>query len=239
MMTICRRRPNDPWVPSKSPVRVRPRLSEKPGVPFLYSAAKRFFPIAVRDLSGAIFTRSIHDLTAAAWFGGSLMGAIGLNGAAAEAKDPAERTRLSSAGWMKWAPFQTAAFASHLVADLAIAWENKGRIAKQEGVARYTVIKTAVTVVGAAVTLYSGILGKKVEKLSGEGAEGATEPHGAASDELKAAQQQLKLLQWAIPGFAALVIILGAKHGELQRPENVAKGLARSTARAKRAQSPK
>ena len=176
-------------------------------------------------MAGNLIARSVHDLTAAAWFGGSLMGAIGLNGAAAQAKDPAERTRLSSAGWMKWAPFQTAAFASHLVADLAIAWENKGRIAKQEGVARDTVIKTAVTVVGAAVTLSSGILGKKVETLSGEGAEGATEPHAAASDELKAAQQQLKMLQWAVPGFAALVIILGAKHGEMQRPKNVFAGL--------------
>jgi hypothetical protein len=28
--------------------------------------------------------RSLHDLGLAAWFGGSLMGAVGLNGAAAE-----------------------------------------------------------------------------------------------------------------------------------------------------------
>ena len=178
-------------------------------------------------MAGNLIARSIHDLTAAAWFGGSLMGAIGLNGAAAQAKDPAERTRLSSAGWMKWAPVQTAAFASHLVADLAIAWENKGRIAQQDGVARDTAIKTAVTVAGAAVTLYSGILGKKVEKLSGEGAEGATEPRPGASDELKAAQQQLKMLQWAIPAFAGAVVILGAKHGEMQRPKNVFAGLHR------------
>jgi len=178
-------------------------------------------------MAGNLIARSVHDLTAAAWFGGSLMGAIGLNGAAAQAKDPAERTRLSSAGWMRWAPVQTAAFAAHLAADLAIAWENKGRIAKQDGVARDTAIKTVVTLAGAGVTLYSGILGKKVEKLADEGAKGATEPQPAASHELKSAQQQLKLLQWAIPGFAALVIILGAKHGEMQRPTNVFAGLRR------------
>ena len=153
------------------------------------------------------------------------MGAIGLNGAAAEAKDPSERTRLSSAGWMRWAPVQTAAFATHLAADLAIAFENKGRIAKQDGVARDTVIKTAVTVAGAAVTLYSGILGKKVQKLASEGSEGATEPRPGASDELKAAQQQLKALQWVIPAFAGAVVVLGAKHGEMQRPKNVFAGL--------------
>jgi hypothetical protein len=179
------------------------------------------------NMAGNLIARSVHDLTAAAWFGGSLMGAIGLNGAAAEAKDPSERTRLSSAGWMRWAPVQTAAFATHLAADLAIAFENKGRIAKQDGVARDTVIKTAVTLAGAAVTLYSGILGKKVEKLAGEGSEGATEPRPGASDELKAAQQQLKALQWVIPAFAGAVVVLGAKHGEMQRPKNVFAGLQR------------
>lgn len=176
-------------------------------------------------MAGNLLARSVHDLTAAAWFGGSLMGAIGLNGAAAEAKDPAERTRLSSRGWMKWAPIQTAAFASHLVADLAIAWENRERIAKQDSVGADTIYKTAVTLAGAAVTLYAGVLGKKVEKLAGEGAEGATEPRAGASDQLQAAQKQLKALQWTIPVFAAWVIVLGAKHGEMQRPKNVFKGL--------------
>ena len=176
-------------------------------------------------MAGNLLARSVHDLTAAAWFGGSLMGAIGLNGAAAEAKDPAERTRLSSSGWMKWAPIQTTAFVTHLVADLFIAWENKERIATQGGVGADTVYKTVVTVAGAAVTLYAGILGKKVEKLAGEGSQGATEPRPGASDELQAAQTQLKALQWAIPAFAAWVIVLGAKHGEMQRPQNVAKGL--------------
>ncbi|WP_028267251.1 hypothetical protein [Arthrobacter sp. MA-N2] len=176
-------------------------------------------------MAGNLLARSVHDLTAAAWFGGSLMGAIGLNGAAAEARDPSERIRLSSLGWMKWAPVQTAAFATHLIADLAIAWENKGRIAKQDGVAVNTVYKTAVTLIGAAVTLYAGMLGKNVEKMANEGAQGATEPRPGASAELQSAQKQLKLLQYTIPAFAAWVIVLGARHGEMQRPKNVVKGL--------------
>ncbi|MEN3344056.1 MAG: hypothetical protein V7635_632 [Arthrobacter sp.] len=154
------------------------------------------------------------------------MGALGLNGAAAEAKDPAERTRLSSLGWKKWSPVQAAAFALHIPAGLAIMWENKGRMAKQEDVTRLTVYKGIVTLVGAAVTLYAGMLGAKVEKLASEGAEGATEPRPGASDELRAAQQQLKILQWTIPAFAGTVIVLGARHGEMQRPKNVFKGLA-------------
>jgi hypothetical protein len=176
-------------------------------------------------MAGNLIARSIHDLTAAAWFGGSLMGAVGLNGATAEAKDPAERTRLSSLGWMKWGPIQTAAFGTHLLADLFIALENKERIATQHGVARLTIYKSIVTVLGAGVTLYAAAMGKKVDRLAGEGAAGATEPKPGASDELTAAQKQLKYLQWAIPFFAGWVIILGAKHGEMQRPKNVVKGL--------------
>ncbi len=179
-------------------------------------------------MAGNLVARSIHDLTAAAWFGGSLMGAIGLNGAAAEAKDPAERARLSSLGWKKWAPYQAGAFGAHLLSGLAILQENKGRLTAQDGVARLSVYKSVVTLAGAAVTLYAGLLGAKVEKLAAEGARGATEPKPDASEELKTAQQQLKILQWTIPVFAGWVIVLGAKHGEMQRPKNVLKGFIRS-----------
>jgi len=44
------------------------------------------------------FVRSLHDLGAAAWFGGSLMGALGVNGAAAEVRDPTDRARVAAAG---------------------------------------------------------------------------------------------------------------------------------------------
>jgi hypothetical protein len=37
--------------------------------------------------------RSLHDLGAAAWFGGNLMGAVGVNGASKDVKDPADGPR--------------------------------------------------------------------------------------------------------------------------------------------------
>ncbi len=177
-------------------------------------------------MAGNLVARSIHDLTAGAWFGGSLMGAIGLNGATSAAKEPAERTRLSSLGWKHGRRSRRLP----LPRISCPAWPSPGRTraasATQDGVAGLNVYKTAVTLAGAAVTLYAGILGSKVEKLADEGAEGATEPKPGASDELKAAQKQLKILQWAIPVFAGRVIVLGAKHGEMQRPKNVFQGLA-------------
>lgn len=178
-------------------------------------------------MAGNLIARSVHDLSAGAWFGGSLMGAIGLNGATAQAKDPTERTRLSSLGWGKWAPVQAAALGAHLLAGGVVAWKNKDRLAKQHGVMRLSGYKTIVTLIGAGVTFYSGMVGKKVDQLSQEGAQGATEPKAGASPELESAQRQLKVLQWVIPVFAGWVMVLGAKQGEMQRPTNVLKGLAK------------
>ncbi|EMY33946.1 hypothetical protein D477_012243 [Arthrobacter crystallopoietes BAB-32] len=176
-------------------------------------------------MSGNLIARSIHDLTAGAWFGGSLMGAVGLNGAAAEARDAAERTRLSSLGWKRWAPVQMGAFLAHLGSGVPLIIDNSRRLTEQHGVMRLTVYKTIVTLTGAAVTAYAGMLGRKVEMLSPEGAEGATEPGPTSSEELAKAQKQLKVLQWMVPVFAGWVMVLGAKEGEMQRVENVALGM--------------
>jgi putative copper export protein len=42
--------------------------------------------------------RTLHDLGLAAWFGGSLMGATGVNGAAAVVQDSTQRLRVANTG---------------------------------------------------------------------------------------------------------------------------------------------
>lgn len=176
-------------------------------------------------MAGNLLARSVHDLSAAAWFGGSLMGAVGLNGAAAEAKDPKERTRLAAVGWAKWAPIQAAAFGAHAIGGVGLILGNKGRVAGQDGALANTVVKSVVTVAGMGLSLYAGILGKKVGDLADEGAKGATEPGASSSPELAAAQKQLKIVQWALPVVSGVVIVLGAQQGEQQRPTNLVSGL--------------
>jgi hypothetical protein len=58
--------------------------------------------------------RTLHDLGLAAWFGGSLMGAAGLNGAAAAVEDPTQRLRVANSGWARWTPLNLAGIAAHL-----------------------------------------------------------------------------------------------------------------------------
>jgi hypothetical protein len=161
--------------------------------------------------------RSMHDLGLAAWFGGSLMGAVGLNGATGQAQDPQERTRLSSLGWARWTPVQVAAVGVHAIGGLGLMADNKNRVAADSGTRANTQAKLWLTVAAAGVTLYSGVLGGKVKAMQEQGAEGATEPSPTADSELTSAQKQLQTLQWTIPAMTGALIILGAQQGEQQR----------------------
>lgn len=162
--------------------------------------------------------RSMHDLGLATWFGGSLMGAVGLNGATAEAHDPQERTRLSSKGWKRWSPVAATAIGVHAIGGAGLIASNSKRVQQQDEAANNTVIKLGLTIVAAGLTAWSGALGRKVEQEQQQGAVGATEPHAGASEGLRAAQRQLKLTQWAIPAITGTLIVMGAQQGEQQKP---------------------
>src|SRR5690625_3800660 len=172
--------------------------------------------------------RSLHDVGLAAWFGGSLMGAIGLNGAAAEARDPRERLELSSAGWGRWAPVNALAIGAHVVGGIGLLGGNKARLAKRPETQANTSVKTALTVAAVLTTAYSGMQGAKVAKHADEGGAGATEPRPGASRKLRKAQRRLRLAQWAIPALTGTIVVLSAQQGEQQRPAaGVLRGMKR------------
>jgi hypothetical protein len=100
--------------------------------------------------------RSLHDLGLAAWFGGSLMGAVGLNGAAAVVDRPEQRLRVANAGWARWTPVNLAGIAAHVAGGSMLLVANKGRLAGQRGVATATIAKTALTGLALAATATRG-----------------------------------------------------------------------------------
>jgi hypothetical protein len=160
----------------------------------------------------------MHDLGLAAWFGGTLMGAVGLNGGTAQAKSPAERLRLSSAGWAKWAPVQLAAIIVHGIGGVGLIVGNKGRLAAQSEARTNTIVKLVITGLAGGASLYSAILGRTIGAHAQEGGEGVTEPDPTASAALVAAQKKQRILQWTIPALTAVLVVLGAQQGEQQRP---------------------
>ncbi len=72
--------------------------------------------------------RALNDLGLAAWFGGSLMGAIGLNGAAARVDHPRERVAVANAGWSRWTPANLAAIGAYTVGSLVLTGANRSRL---------------------------------------------------------------------------------------------------------------
>jgi hypothetical protein len=169
--------------------------------------------------------RSLHDLGLAIWFGGSLAGAVGFNGAAADVPDKKLRLRVANAAWARWTPVNLAGIAAHLVGGAGLLYANKGRVAGQQGVAASTVAKAALTGTALGVTAYSRALGKKLETADGEPVEGGTEPSPLTSPEIAKAQRQLKVCQWLVPGLTAGLHVLNALHGEQQRPRQQLPGI--------------
>ncbi|KGJ71646.1 hypothetical protein GY21_20755 [Cryobacterium roopkundense] len=162
--------------------------------------------------------RSLHDIGLAAWFGGSLMGAVGLNGAAAAANNPRERVALASVGWKRWAPVQLAALAAHGIGGAGLIAANKARLAGQPGARANTGVKLVLTLVSIGSSMYSGILGTRMAEHTNERSAGVTEPSSDTSAELASAQTQQRVLQWITPAVTFVLVILAAQQGEQQRP---------------------
>jgi len=144
--------------------------------------------------------RTLHDVGLATWFGGSLMGATGVNGAAAAVEDPTQRLRVANTGWARWTPLNLAGIAAHLAGGAVLTGANKSRLAGQQGVAAASGVKTALTVAALGTT---------------------------APDQVTRAQRQLTMLQWVIPALTGALLVINARMGEQQRPTQVTKGLVR------------
>lgn len=111
--------------------------------------------------------RSLHDVGLATWFGGSLMGAVGLSGAAkAQGESREEGARIASSGWAMGAPVGAAAIGMHLVGSSGLLAANAARVVTQQGVCASTLAKTVLIGAAPAATAYTRVLGKK----SGRGA---------------------------------------------------------------------
>jgi len=162
--------------------------------------------------------RSLHDVGLAAWFGGSLMGAVGLNSAGSAVSNPRERLAVVSVGWKHWAPVQWAALVAHGIGGVGLIAGNAGRLATQPEGRVNTGVKLGLTVVAVGATVYSAVAGMKMGANAGEPVEGTTEPAPETSDKLESAQNQQRILQWVTPAVTLVLIVLGAQQGEQQRP---------------------
>ncbi|MFN7149731.1 MAG: hypothetical protein ACK4V6_09650, partial [Microthrixaceae bacterium] len=114
------------------------------------------------DHSSNTFARSLHDIGLATWFGGSLMGAIGLNSSAASVADDDQSTDVAGAGWSAWTPVNLAAIGAYVVGGSVLTLSNRKRLGAQQGVGTTAIVKTALSAVALAATGYSRVVGQRV-----------------------------------------------------------------------------
>ncbi len=167
--------------------------------------------------------RAMNDIGLAAWFGGSLMGAVGLNPAADTARRSAA---VAETGWRRWTFVNAAAIASTAAGGLMLTKENKSRVAAQAGVGSMAITKAVLLGGAGAASLYARMLGQRVARANQEGApvSGTTQPSNATPPEVARAQRQLKVMQWMVPALTGATILVDAQMSEQQRPLQVARG---------------
>lgn len=168
--------------------------------------------------------RTMHDVGLAAWFGGSLMGAIGLNAAAGSVDDPKQRGRVANAGWDRWTPVNAAAIGAHLLGAAGLLLANRERVTAQAGVGASSAAKTALTAAALGLTAYSRVQGAKVSRAGDVRVESGTVPRSDTPTDVAQAQRQLSALQWAIPAATGALIAVSALQGEQQSPEEQTRG---------------
>lgn len=176
--------------------------------------------------------RTLHDVGLAAWFGGSLAGAVGINGAANDVSDPAERLKVASAGWARWAPVSAVGIGAHLIGSVGLTLTNRDRIRYQQGVAAASAGKTVVTVLALGATAASGWLGQHRGNFESVHTEGGVKPSDQTPADVRSRQQQLRALQWVIPSLTGVLVGMGAQQGEMQKPGALAHGAAKSRLKA-------
>lgn len=150
--------------------------------------------------------RTAHDLGLAAWFGGSYMGAIALNGASREVDDHTQRTRVASAGWFRWAAVVPVAVSAHLfgAGGLTRAQGCPGQPSVLSGV------RAAVTVAAMLATLESGRSGRQVVLHGDVPVATAVQPMSDTPEPVAKAQRRLRVVQWLIPGLTGTLLVIDA-----------------------------
>jgi hypothetical protein len=172
-------------------------------------------------------SRSLHDVGLAAWFGGTLANAVGLNAAAGHTARPSDAGAVANAGWDKWTPVNAAAIGAHLLGSVGQLRGNAGRIGGQQGVGTMALVKTGLTAAALGVTAWSRVLGRQVSSAGRVPVDDGSTPAPETPSDVAAAQKQLTALQWAVPALTGALVVVSSFAGEQQRPQSVAAGAAK------------
>ena len=185
--------------------------------------------------SSHVVAQSVHDLGAALWFGGTVMGVAGVNKAGNDLRDPLDKVRVAESAWRRFAPVEWAGIAAVLGAGTQLTRASKGRLATQHGWARAGSTKAAVAVAGAAASAFAAYSGNKIGQLTEQAArsgqqldvQDASTPSAQTPPDIVRWQRRQRAAQYLVPLTSGANIVLNAYLVQTYRPAATARGLLR------------
>lgn len=159
--------------------------------------------------------QAVHDLGSALWFGGTVMGAAGVNKSGAQLTQGIDRIRVASSAWSRFQPAQLAGIGATLVAGLRLTQVGGRRLALQKGFATVGALKAGIAVTGAAASGYAAYCGAQISKLAEEAeksgtrleVQDATLPTASTPPEIAKWQQRQRVTQALVPALAGANIV--------------------------------
>jgi hypothetical protein len=190
---------------------------------------------AINTADSRVAAQAVHDLGAALWFGGSVMGVAGVNKSGADLRDGVDKVRVAESAWRRFAPAQWVGIGAVLIAGSRLTWESKGRLAVQHGIGRAGAAQAAVAVAGAAATGFAAFSGNRIGQLTervqerGEAfdTKDATIPNTQTPPEVAVWQRRQRVAQYLVPVLAGANIVLNAYLTQHYRPGVTLAGIAR------------
>jgi hypothetical protein len=187
------------------------------------------------DTDNHFVAQAVHDLGSALWFGGTVMGAAGVNKSGNQLTQGIDRIRVASSAWGRFAPAQWAGIGATLLAGLRLTQVGGRRVALQKGFGTVGALKAGFAVAGAGASGYAAYCGARISALAEEAAQrgtpvevkDATLPTPATPPEIARWQQRQRLTQALVPALAGANIVCNSWLVQSYRTGATLKGVVR------------
>jgi len=188
--------------------------------------------------STRVLVQSVHDLGAALWFGGAVMGVAGVNKSGSDLRDGLDKVRVAESAWSRFAPAEWAGILAVLGAGAQLTRSSSAHLAAQHGWARAGGTKAGVAVAGAAATAFAAYSGKKIGDLTERAAasgravdvQDASVPNAQTPPEVAAWQKRQRAVQYLVPVLSGANIVLNSYLVQTYRPRSVLRGVLKRVA---------
>ena len=143
--------------------------------------------------------KAIGDIGAAAWWGGNLMGILGLNPAVEVLDDPEERGKMVDEGWARYQPYGALGLAAATVSHI-VTRRDKPRRPSQcyQTAALVKDVCLGVAIVSSIASVALGEYSTEYEADAYTPMESATTPESETPEPVVAAQKGLSISSWAL-----------------------------------------